>query len=59
LVKVTAPVTWVPDFDSSLQVAFVTSCPCATIAKAHIIPREMISVFMAVNVLLPDRIENN
>src|SRR5438874_12400958 len=45
--KVTVPVTWLPDFDSNLQVAFVTSCPCAINAQAHTIPSEMIIVFMA------------
>ncbi len=34
LVNVTVPVTWLPDFDSSLQ-SPCTSCPCATSERAH------------------------
>src|ERR1700674_46160 len=49
-VNVTVPVTWLPDFDSSFAVALVTSCPCATRVSAHNMPREIIIVFMAVNV---------
>src|SRR4051812_7868973 len=46
LVIVIMPATLLPDFGSNLQVAFVTSCPCAANIRAQIIPKEMINVFI-------------
>src|SRR6266404_3147468 len=44
--NVIVPVTWLPDFGSNFATAFVTSCPCATIARAHNMPKEIMIVFM-------------
>src|SRR3954470_6513557 len=45
LVKVTVPVTWLPDDGLSSQVAFVASCACPNVATEHISP-SMINVFI-------------
>src|ERR1700720_1849672 len=46
-VNVTVPVTLLPDFDSSVATALVTSCACAKAVRAHNIPRQIIILFMS------------
>ena len=46
LVKVTVPVTLLPEAECRTAIALVGSWAGAANASAHIIPNEMISVFM-------------